>query len=131
MPFLIHVNTITTIVETAGAIVVVAKIDARLVFDVAAAPLNPYQPNQRMKQPKAPRVMLCPRIGFGFPFSSNLPILGPNILAPMSAETPPTVWIHAEPAKSMKPFSANQPPPHTQWASIGYTIRLITKLYTQ
>ena len=37
----------------------------------------------------------------------------------------------ALPAKSWKPRLLSQPPPHTQCASIGYTIKLITKLYIQ
>ena len=45
---------------------------------------------------------------------------------------PPTVWIHAEPAKSTKPNCASQPLLfHTHPASIGYTTRLIRPLYIQ
>ena len=46
-----------THVETAGAIVVVRKIEASEVLSHAAAPLKPYQPNHRIKQPRAPRVI--------------------------------------------------------------------------
>ena len=56
-PSLIHVNIIQTTVAVAGAIVVFIKIDAKLSLFVAAAPLNPYHPNQRMKHPNAPRVI--------------------------------------------------------------------------
>ena len=48
---------IHTTVAVAGAIVVFIKIEAKLSTFVAAAPLNPYQPNQRMKHPKAPSVI--------------------------------------------------------------------------
>ena len=57
----------------------------------AAAPLKPYHPNQRMKQPKAPIVILCPGIPFGLPSLLNFPIRGPNILAPIKAVIPPTI----------------------------------------
>ena len=57
LPSLIHVKIIHTTVAVAGAIVVFIKIEAKLSTFVAAAPLNPYQPNQRMKHPKAPSVI--------------------------------------------------------------------------
>lgn len=53
------------------------------VMSVAAAPLNPYQPNHRMKQPSAPSVSECPGIARGvfFPVFGSviyLPIRGPD-----------------------------------------------------
>ncbi len=54
LPYLIHVNIIQTTVAMAGAIVVVRKIEPNSATVVAAAPLNPYQPSQRMNTPKAP-----------------------------------------------------------------------------
>ena len=110
--------------------------DPRSSIVVQAAPLKPYQPNHNMNTPSAPRGMLCPGNAFTFttlPFSSltNLPIRGPSILAPMIAEIPPTICIQHEPAKSWKPNCANQPPPHIQCASIGYTSADITPEYTQ
>ena len=56
-PSLIHVNNIHTTVAVAGAIVVFINTDAKLSVFVVAAPLNPYQPNQRMKHPSAPSVI--------------------------------------------------------------------------
>ena len=55
------------------------------------------------------------------PFLSyeNLPMRGPTMMAPTSAEMPPTMWMTVEPAKSMKLSSDSQPPPHAQPASIG------------
>ncbi len=58
LPFLIQVNAIVTQVATAGAIVVVRKIEASSLGVVAAAPLKPYQPSHRMKTPKAPMTIL-------------------------------------------------------------------------
>ena len=58
LPYLIHVKIIQTTVATAGAIVVVRKIEPSCSIEVAAAPLNPYQPSQRMNTPKAPSAML-------------------------------------------------------------------------
>ena len=111
-------------VAIAGATVVVTKIEPSCATVVAAAPLNPYQPSQRIKTPKAPAVMLCPGIALTlitFPFLpvSNLPIRGPKILAPINAEIPPTIWIAHDPAKSWNPSCDNHPPPQIQCASIG------------
>ena len=55
--FFIQVYIIAAQVATAGATVVLTKITASDSIVFAAAPLKPYQPNQRMKQPIAPRVM--------------------------------------------------------------------------
>jgi len=56
LPYFSQVKTMQTKVAIAGAMVVVTKIEPSCSTEVAAAPLNPYQPNQRMKQPKAPIV---------------------------------------------------------------------------
>ena len=117
---------IHTTVAVAGAIVVVIKIDASCGPVVAAAPLNPYHPNQRIKHPRAPITRLCPGNAWTFvtfPFLSleNLPILAPSIAAPINAVAPPTMWIAQDPAKSWKPSCESQPPPQIQCASIGYT----------
>ena len=42
-----------TTVATAGATVVVKNTEPSVSTSVAAAPLNPYQPSQRMKTPSA------------------------------------------------------------------------------
>ena len=57
LPFLIQVKSIQTTVATPGAMVVVRKIEPSSSTEVAAAPLKPYQPNQRMKTPSAPIVI--------------------------------------------------------------------------
>ena len=95
LPFLNHVYSIVVQVATAGAIVVVTKMDARELPSQAAAPLKPYHPNQRMKQPRAPSVIEWPGIAFTFltlPALSftYLPSRGPTIIAPISAVIPPT-----------------------------------------
>ena len=124
-PFLIQVKIIVTQVATAGAIVVVTKIEARDSLSHAAAPLKPYQPNQRIKQPSAPKVTACPGIALTFltfPLLSFMyfPSRGPTIIAPISAVIPPTECIAALPAKSWKPSLTSQPFSfQTQPASIG------------
>ena len=82
-------------VATAGAIVVVPKILAISSTSAAAAPLKPYHANHRMKQPSAPSVTECPGIAFetslpSLPFV-YFPILGPSMMAPTNAESPPTI----------------------------------------
>ena len=91
-----HVKIIHTTVATAGAIVVAIKIEASCDPVVAAAPLNPYHPNQRMKHPSAPITILCPGnactfVTFPSLFLVNLPILAPSIAAPIKAVVPPTI----------------------------------------
>jgi len=94
-PFLIHVNIIQTKVATAGAIVVVPRICANCVGSDAAAPLNPYHANHKIKHPSAPSVRECPGNAFttvfpSFPFV-YLPIRGPSIAAPITEAIPPTI----------------------------------------
>ena len=57
LPFFIHVKIMVVTVAAAGAMVVVINIEDSSEALVAAAPLKPYQPSQRMKTPSAPRVM--------------------------------------------------------------------------
>ena len=103
LPYLIHVKSIATTVATAGATVVVRKTEPRVGTSVAAAPLNPYQPSQRMNTPSAPIAMLWP----GNPCTPvtlpdlsrlNLPRRGPSMAAPIRAQMPPTMWMQALPA---------------------------------
>ena len=90
-------------VATAGAMVVVRKIELSSDGVVAAAPLKPYQPSQRMNTPSAPSGMECPGMALifmTFPFLSftYFPIRGPRMMAPISAAMPPTMWMAQEPA---------------------------------
>ena len=124
LPYLTQVKIMVTTVATAGATVVVRKMEPSSSTVWAAAPLKPYQPSHRMNTPSAPSARLWPGKALTLttlPFSSflNLPILGPRILAPISALRPPTMWMAQEPAKSWKPSSASQPPPQIQCASMG------------
>ena len=124
LPYRNQVKIIQDTVATAGAIVVVTKMEPSCEILVAAAPLNPYQPSHKINTPRAPIVKLCPGIAFTLMLPSfllfvYLPIRGPNSLAPTKADKPPTIWIAQEPAKSWKPNCANQPPPQIQCASIG------------
>ena len=101
--FLTQVKIIVVQVATAGAIVVVRKIDESSEGVVAASPLKPYQPSQRMNTPSAPRGIEWPGMARTFvtlPVSSvsYFPMRGPRITAPISAATPPTMWIAQEPA---------------------------------
>jgi len=96
LPFLIQVKIIVTQVAIAGAQVVVTNIEASCGPLFAAAPLKPYQPNQRMNTPSAPRVKECPGIALAtflpvFLSSTYLPIRGPTIIAPINAVIPPTI----------------------------------------
>ncbi len=66
----------------------------------------------------------------GLPSAPYLPMRGPRMAAPTRAATPPTMWTTPEPAKSVYGVSSSesQPPPHTQWTTIGYTMALIRAL---
>ena len=124
LPFFSQVKIMHVTVATAGAMVVLPKIQAIWAGSEAAAPLKPYQQNQRMKQPRAPMVREWPGIAWTWTEPSfclvYLPMRGPSRMAPMRAAMPPTMWITAEPAKSTKPSWASQPWPfHTQPASMG------------
>src|SRR6056297_62976 len=81
-------------------------------------PLKPNQPSHRMNVPSVARARLEPGIGLTRP-SLYLPRRGPSTMAPASAAKPPAACTSVEPAKSEKPASDNQPPPHCQDASIG------------
>ncbi len=52
LPYLIHVNIIHVTVATAGATVVVRKIEPNLQLLLLLHPLNPYQPNHQNKYTK-------------------------------------------------------------------------------
>ena len=113
-----------TTVATEGATVVTRKIVPSCGRLVAAAPLKPYQPSQRIKTPRAPSGMLWPGNALTlmiFPSLSfvNFPIRGPSMAAPTRAQMPPTMWMQLDPAKSWKPICESQPPPQVQWASMG------------
>ena len=107
LPNFIQVKIIQVTVARAGAIVVATKMLPSCGTEVAAAPLNPYQPNHKMNTPSAPIGILCPGKAFTFiepsAFFVNFPMRGPTIAAPIKAQIPPTMWIQFEPAKSWNP----------------------------
>jgi len=82
-------------------------------------PLKPNQPSHRMKVPKVARARFEPGIGCTRPSLPNLPRRGPSTMAPAKAAQPPTECTTVEPAKSLKPISDSQPPPHCQEPEIG------------
>ena len=74
-------------------------------LDIAAwePPLKAKNPKTRMKAPRLTRGMEWPTIpGLSIPLISgrNLPILGPSMMAPTRAKTPPPRCTTPEPAKS-------------------------------
>jgi len=96
LPYLTQVKIIVVTVATAGATVVVRKMEPSSSTVCAAAPLKPYQPSHRMNTPSAPNAMECPGKALTLtilPFSSlvNLPMRGPSIFAPINALMPPTM----------------------------------------
>src|SRR6056297_692067 len=82
-------------------------------------PLKPNQPSHRMNVPNVASARLEPGIGWTLPSLSYLPRRGPSTMAPARAAQPPTECTTVEPAKSEKPASDSQPPPHCQEPEIG------------
>src|SRR6056297_4251738 len=110
----------------AAAMLVLAKMRLTSVMSptVPAAscdpPLKPNQPSHRMNVPSVARARFDPGMGFTLPSLPYLPRRGPSTMAPARAAQPPTECTTVEPAKSEKPASANQPPPHCHDPEIGY-----------
>ena len=91
-------------------------------------PLKPNQPSHRMNTPNVVIGNEHPGKVLTEPSLPNLPSRAPNINAPANAAQPPTEWTKVEPAKSEKPISLNQPPPHCHEPAIGYinAVRIAT-----
>ena len=53
-------------------------------------PLNPNQPNHKIKTPAEAKGILCPSKACGFPFESNFPIRAPRKYITIRAAHPPT-----------------------------------------
>src|SRR5205085_10080317 len=100
-----YTQNIATIPAAHAANVVFAAtrpIPAKSSADSVDPGLNPYQPNQRITVPIAPRFRSCGGRG---PPPSRLnfrPSRGPSTMAPASAMNPPTVWTTVAPAQSRK-----------------------------
>lgn len=93
--------------------------------------LNANQPNHNINAPTAAKGKLCPGMAFATPSLLYFPILGPKTMAAAKAENPPIACTAAEPAKSLKPLTANHPFGfHTQLATKGYITAQNTKTYT-
>ena len=72
-------------------------------IDACDPPLKAKKPKIRIKAPRLTRGMECPTMpGLSPPLrpGRNLPILGPSMMAPTRATTPPERWTTPEPAKS-------------------------------
>src|ERR671918_3222334 len=82
-------------------------------------PLKPNQPSHRMKVPSVASGRDEPSMGWTPPAGPYLPLRAPSRRAPASAAQPPTECTRVEPAKSEKPISLSQPPPHCQAPLIG------------
>ena len=81
-------------------------------LDIAAwePPLKAKNPKTRMNAPRLTRGMECPTMpGLSIPLISglNLPILGPSMIAPTRAKTPPPRWTTPDPAKSWNSLKTN------------------------
>src|SRR6056297_296279 len=100
---------------------ILATEEASSIVPMASCepPLKPNQPSQRMKVPSVASGIEEPGSALTLPSSEYLPLRAPMIRAPVRAAQPPTEWTRVEPAKSEKPISASQPPPHCQAPVIG------------
>ena len=87
----IHQEVIIAAIAPAAAarLVVVAMWAMSATAPMVLPGLKPNQPNQRINTPRVARGMLCPGMTFAVPSPLYLPILGPNITAPVSASQPP------------------------------------------
>ena len=84
--------------------------------------MNPNQPNHKINTPTVTNGIeeaAKGLIAFASPLLPNLPYLAPSNIIPAKAAAPPVECTKVEPAKSEKPSSANQPPPHCQPITIG------------
>ena len=81
--------------------------------------LKPIKPSQMMKTPSTTVGTLFGGVGFIVPSLWNFPLRAPTTMAPASAAHPPAEWTTVDPAKSLNPSSASQPPPHAQHPATG------------
>ena len=110
-PNLLHSQT-THVSAPADAEICVTSIamPASPLAASALPALNPNQPTQSNPAPVIVMVMLCGGMG-----CDGNPCLGPITMAATSAATPAVMCTTVPPAKSSRPISLSQPPPHTQW----------------
>ena len=91
-------------------------------------PLKPNHPSQRMKTPSVTARILEGGVGLTEPSRRNFPSRGPTTRMPASAAQPPVLWTMVEPAKSLNPISASQPPPQVQAPTTGYMTAVRTSV---
>ena len=72
-----------------------------------------------MKTPRVTEGMFEGVVGLALPSARNFPRRAPTTMAPARAAHPPVEWTMVDPAKSWKPSSASQPPPHVQAPTTG------------
>ena len=77
-------------------------------------PLNPNQPSQRIKVPSVAIGIFAPGMALMEPSLPYLPLRAPSRRTPASAAEAPARCTTPEPAKSRKPSSSRNPPPHFQ-----------------
>jgi len=82
-------------------------------------PLNPNQPNHRMKTPRVTVGMLDGGVGRAVPSLRNLPRRGPTTRRPARAAQPPVPCTMVDPAKSWNPSWYSQPSHQVQAPTIG------------
>ena len=104
------VFTITTDIATASTALPSANCEPAL---------NPNHPNHSMNTPSVTDVTFDGDVGFTEPSRRNLPRRGPTMMMPARAAQPPVLCTMVEPAKSMKPMSLSQPPPHVHAPTTG------------
>ena len=104
------VLTSTLLIETASATLPSANTEP---------PLNPNQPNHRMKTPRVTVGMLDGGVARTVPSLRNLPRRGPTTRRPASAAQPPVPCTMVDPAKSWNPSWLSQPPPQVQAPTMG------------
>ena len=124
LPATIHTVAVAAIAPAAAARLVLMA--TRAMSEPSPTPrvepgLKPNQPNQSRNIPSEARGRECPSSTLGLPSGPYLPMRGPSVLVPMNAAQPPTACTTVEPAKSVKPMPASQPPPQIQWPTTGYT----------
>ena len=76
--------------------------------------LNARNPNQIMNAPRVTMGTLFGGVCLTVPSGRNLPRRAPTTRTAASAAQPPVEWTIVEPARSLKPIAASQPPPQVQ-----------------
>ena len=97
----------------------IATTSATLPRASCEPPLNPNQPNHRMKTPRVTVGTLDGGVGRTVPSFRNLPRRAPTTSRPASAAQPPVPCTIVDPAKSLNSSWFSQPPPQVHAPTIG------------